>query len=101
MRHDLMVICMVLLVSPLTLAGGGKSDRKNEVKRLKRATEVFSEIMGTPDKGIPEELLDRCECAAIIPGMSKGGIGVGGRYGKGIVMCRRPDKKWSAPSFFT
>ena len=69
--------------------------------RLNRATAVFREIMRTPDKAIPGDLLDKAECVAIVPGLKKGGLGIGGRYGKGVVMCRRPDRKWSAPSFLT
>jgi lipid-binding SYLF domain-containing protein len=86
------------MTAPAVLAGGSHRD---DVKRLRRATEVFTEIMGTPDKGIPVELLDKAECVAIVPGMKKGGFVIGGRYGKGVVMCRRPDKTWSAPSFLT
>jgi len=86
---------LIALLVPAAFAG----DRADEVKRLKRASEVFSEIMSAPDKGVPEDLLDKAECVAIIPGLKKGGFIVGGRYGKGVVMCRRPGKKWSAPSF--
>jgi lipid-binding SYLF domain-containing protein len=55
--------------------------------------------MKTPDKGIPEDLLDKAECVAIVPGLKKGGLGVGGRYGKGVVMCRSGNRQWSAPAF--
>ena len=100
MKAIVTLTAVVLLAAP-SLFAAPKDDRADEVKRLKRATEVFTEIMGTPDKGVPEELLDKCECVAIIPGLKKGGLGIGGRYGKGIVMCRRPGKRWSAPSFMT
>ncbi|HKP13130.1 MAG TPA: lipid-binding SYLF domain-containing protein, partial [Blastocatellia bacterium] len=79
--------------------GGGK--RSDEVQRLQRAAEVFKEIMGTPDKAIPDDLLDRSECVAIVPGLKKGALGFGGKYGKGVVMCRKSDRRWSAPSFIT
>src|SRR5262245_37935966 len=82
-------------------AGLARYDRKDEVQRLRRASEVFKEIMATPEKGIPEELLDKCECIAIVPGVSKGGFVVGARYGKGVVMCRKADRQWTAPSFLT
>jgi SH3 domain-containing YSC84-like protein 1 len=76
--------------------------RKDELERLKRATQVFNEIMAIPEKAIPDDLLDRAECVAIVPGLKKGGLGIGGKYGKGLVMCRTADrKKWSAPSFLT
>jgi lipid-binding SYLF domain-containing protein len=57
--------------------------------------------MQTPDKGIPGDLLDKAECVGIIPGLKKAGLGLGGKYGKGIVMCRQGKKGWSAPSFVT
>ena len=77
------------------------ANRDDEVKRLSRATDVFQEIMKTPDKGIPEDLLDKAECVAIVPGLKKGGLGLGGKYGKGLIMCRRPNRNWTAPSFIT
>lgn len=89
----------VMLLTALLVPAAFAGDRGDEVKRLSRASEVFSEIMRAPDKGVPEDLLDKAECVAIIPGLKKGGFIVGGRYGKGVVMCRRPGKKWSAPSF--
>ncbi len=100
MKVIVRLTAIVLLAAPSLFAGTG-DNRADELKRLKRSTEVFTEIMGTPDKGVPEELLDKCECVAIVPGMKKGGLGIGGRYGKGIVMCRRPGRRWSAPSFMT
>jgi lipid-binding SYLF domain-containing protein len=92
-------LIFLAVVAPLALAGGGNS-RSDDVKRLKRATEVFGEIMGTPDKGIPQDLLDKAACVAIVPGLTKGAIGIGGRYGKGIVMCRKGGE-WTAPAFLT
>lgn len=77
------------------------ANRGDEVKRLERATDVFQEIMKTPDKGIPEDLLDKAECVAIVPGLKKGGLGLGGKYGKGLIMCRKPKRNWTAPSFIT
>jgi lipid-binding SYLF domain-containing protein len=89
------------LLAAISLAQTSSKARADEVARLNRATAVFGEIMRTPDKGIPEDLLDKAECIAIIPGVKKGAFIVGARYGKGLVMCRRPGKKWSAPSFLT
>src|SRR5215471_4623351 len=77
------------------------ADRADAVKRLERASEVFGEIMQSPDKGTPGGLLDKAECVGIIPGLKKGGLGIGRKYGKGVVMCRRGDRSWSAPAFVT
>lgn len=95
--HMRSFLVLVLVVSTAALA----ADRRDQVQRLQRATEVFSEIMKTPDKGIPEGLLDKCECVGIVPGLKKAGLGLGGKYGKGLVMCRKPDRRWTAPSFIT
>ena len=47
------------------------SDRDDDVGRIQKATQVFQEIMSTPDKGIPQDLLERAKCVAIIPGEEK------------------------------
>jgi lipid-binding SYLF domain-containing protein len=97
----LITLSLLLAAAPSVLGGPPGGDRSDEIKRLRRARDVFSEIMNTPDKGIPVELLDKAECVAIVPGLSKGGLGLGGRYGKGVVMCRQSNGRWSAPSFLT
>ena len=88
---------LVLLVSAVAFG----FDRADSVKRLQKSSEVFGEIMRTPDKGIPEDLLDKCECVGIVPGLKKGGLGIGAKYGRGVVMCRKPNRGWTAPSFIT
>jgi lipid-binding SYLF domain-containing protein len=66
-------------------------------RRLADAANVFAEIMHTPDKGIPHDLLDHASCIAIVPGMKKAGFIVGAKYGKGYVTCRT-HAGWSAPA---
>jgi len=68
------------------------------VKRLEEAAAVFSEIMATPDKGIPQDLLEKAYCIVIVPGLKKGAFIVGGKYGKGYLSCRKKSGVgWSAP----
>jgi lipid-binding SYLF domain-containing protein len=97
MKSLLAPFLLLLLVATAVNA----SDRSDELKRLKRATEVFQEMMKTPDKGIPQDLLDKSACIAVVPGLKKVGLGLGGKYGKGVVMCRKQDRNWTAPSFLT
>src|SRR5579871_6458055 len=67
-------------------------------ERMKDATAVFSEIMATPDKGIPQDLLEKAHCIVIVPGLKKGAFIVGGKYGKGYLSCRnKSGAGWSAP----
>jgi SH3 domain-containing YSC84-like protein 1 len=71
---------------------------KDEVnKRLDEAAAVFSEITSAPDKGIPQDTLEKAHCAVIVPGMKKGAFIVGAQYGKGFVTCRS-GAGWSAPA---
>jgi SH3 domain-containing YSC84-like protein 1 len=70
-------------------------------ERLKDASSVFSEIMNTPDKGIPSDLLDKARCAVIVPGMKSGGFIVGAKYGRGFAICRRESNNgWGAPAAY-
>jgi SH3 domain-containing YSC84-like protein 1 len=67
--------------------------------RLQDSREVFSEIMRTPDKGIPQDLLGKAQCVVIIPGMKKGAFIVGAQYGRGFAECRRPGGLgWGPPA---
>jgi SH3 domain-containing YSC84-like protein 1 len=76
----------------------------NEVNdRVVRGAVVLKELADTPDKGIPKDLLDKCACVAVIPGVKKGAFIIGGNYGKGLMSCRTEngDGPWSAPSMLT
>ena len=93
----LAVLTAAVLASTIAVAAEEPSE---QVKRMDAAATVLDEIMGTPDKGIPEELLDSAKCVAIIPSMVKIGFVFGGRHGRGIATCRTTSG-WSAPAPFT
>jgi lipid-binding SYLF domain-containing protein len=67
-------------------------------KRLKDAAETFEEIMSTPDKAIPQALLDKAQCVIIVPGMIKAAVIVGGEYGRGFASCRTGTSSWGPPA---
>ncbi len=90
------------LIIILFTSGGisiGQAQTK-EANRLKSSATVLNEIMATPDKSIPEDLLTKCACVVIIPSMKKGGFIFGGRYGRGAVSCRKNGGtgEWGPPS---
>ena len=67
-------------------------------KRLEESAAVFQEIMGTPDKAIPQDLIDKAQCIVIVPGLKKGAFIVGAKYGRGFLSCRKQGGVgWSAP----
>src|SRR5437870_7706228 len=66
-------------------------------ERLSDSAKVFNEIMATPDKGIPQDLLEKAHCVVIVPGLKQAGFVVGGKFGKGFAVCRRDNGRWGAP----
>jgi lipid-binding SYLF domain-containing protein len=84
----------IVCLSAGVLYGG-----ESAATRLKTSAEVLTEVMAAPDKGIPDELLEKAQCVVIVPGMKKAAFIVGGQYGKGFIECRRASGKgWSAPA---
>jgi SH3 domain-containing YSC84-like protein 1 len=79
--------------------GWGDDTREAAVDRLHHAGEVLRQIMATPDKGIPQEVLDHARCIAVVPHMVKGGFVFGAEGGRGVATCRT-EHGWSAPAFF-
>lgn len=71
---------------------------QEENKRLEESALVFEEIMSISDKAIPQDLLEKAQCAVIVPGLKKGGFIVGAKYGRGFATCRMPGGKgWTGP----
>ena len=90
-----MILAATLAIAPLAIVPLLAKDN-DSVKRLNEAAVVFSEVMATPDKGIPEDLLANARCIVIVPSLKTAAFVVGGKYGKGYVSCRH-DGSWSAP----
>jgi len=83
-----------------TVARAEGTTREATEARLRHAGEVLQQVMGAPDKGIPEEVLDHAKCIAVVPHLLKGGFVFGAENGRGVATCRTANG-WSAPSFFT
>jgi lipid-binding SYLF domain-containing protein len=82
-----------LILSVATIAAA-----ETATERLTASADVFQEIMGTPDKGIPQDLLAKAQCVIIVPGLKKGAFVVGGQYGRGFAECRHADGYgWGPP----
>jgi SH3 domain-containing YSC84-like protein 1 len=95
-RKILIGLAMVVFASLPMITSA--SDREDDVSRTRKAAVVFKEVMDTPDKGIPQELLETAKCIAIIPGDKKFAFIFGGSYGRGLATCRL-SHGWSAPMF--
>lgn len=74
-------------------------DKSGAIKRIDEAATVFQEINSAPDKGIPQEILEKAQCIGVVPGMKRAGFVVGGNYGKGVVVCRSArGSGWTGPA---
>jgi lipid-binding SYLF domain-containing protein len=97
MKKIMAMVLMSLIGLAGTFAFAG-SDREDTVERMQKSVDVLQSIMSTPDKGIPEEVLNGAKCIVIVPNMIKGGFIFGAKHGRGVASCRTPDG-WSAPAF--
>jgi lipid-binding SYLF domain-containing protein len=98
MRKQATLYLMMTLT--LSFSARASSDRADDIHRIEESAQIFQEIMGTPDRAIPQDLLNSAECIGIIPAEKKFAFFVGGNYGKGLVICRAT-KSWSPPVFLT
>ena len=96
---------LVVLGSSLLLFAGlglaADKDSSDIDKRLDNAARVLTEIMGTPDKAIPDKVMSDAKCIAVVPSMVKIAVGFGGSHGKGVATCRTEHGRWSAPAPIT
>lgn len=78
------------------------ADSQKEQDRIKESGEVLKEILNIPDD-IPQDLLDKAECLIILPSVKKGAIGIGGSFGRGVMICRGGQHytgAWGAPAMY-
>ena len=73
-------------------------DKAKTAERLDDAATLFSEVMATPDRSIPQSLLDKSYCIVLVPGLKKGAFVLGGKYGRGFAICRAQGKGWGPPA---
>jgi lipid-binding SYLF domain-containing protein len=94
------VVCFVAVL--ISSVAAFAANDEHEQDRVKDAGEVLKEILNIPDN-IPQDLLDKAECVVILPSVKKGAFGVGGSYGRGVMICRSGEHykgKWGAPALY-
>src|SRR5205814_2928712 len=78
------------------------ANSEREADRVKDAGIVLKAILNIQDD-IPQDLLDKAECVIVLPSVKKGAIGIGGSYGRGVMICRGGEHytgKWGAPALY-
>jgi lipid-binding SYLF domain-containing protein len=98
------ILTLLLLVFAI---GGWAQDNNNDErtkadKRLDDSAADLNRLTNAPDNGIPQTVLAKARCVAIIPSLIKGGFIFGAEHGRGVATCRLENSgKWTAPAFFT
>jgi SH3 domain-containing YSC84-like protein 1 len=94
------IVCLITVL--ISSVAAFAADSEHEADRVKDAGVVMKEILNIPDD-IPQDLLDKAECLIILPSVKKGAFGVGGSYGRGVMVCRSGEHykgKWGAPALY-
>lgn len=94
------MVCLIVVLMSGVTAFAANDEREED--RVKDAGLVLREILNIPDD-IPQDLLDKAECLIILPSVKKGAFGIGGSYGRGVMVCRSGEHykgKWGAPALY-
>jgi lipid-binding SYLF domain-containing protein len=94
-----LIACLIVVLMSVVAVF---ADDEREEDRVKDAGVVLKEILNIPDD-IPQDLIDKAECVIILPSVKKGAFGIGGSYGRGIMICRSGEHykgPWGAPALY-
>ncbi len=86
MRH-LSWFVLMLAVSGLGLTAPTRAQQE-EAERLKEATLVLKELKDAPDVSVPRWVARRRWRVAVFPSVKKGGLVVGGHFGRGVLSAK-------------
>jgi SH3 domain-containing YSC84-like protein 1 len=76
--------------------------QKKEDDRLANSAAVTKEIL-QGDKGLPANILNQAMCVLVFPSVKEVAVGIGGSYGRGVLVCRqgaKMDGPWGAPVMY-
>lgn len=77
--------------------------QKKEDERLENSAAVMKELL-QGDKGLPASVLNQAKCVLVFPSVKKIAVGIGGSYGRGVLVCRKGEKmsgSWGAPVMYS
>jgi len=95
------LVWLIITISFVVLTGSQSALGKAKYyKRAGNAAIVLDQIMAAPDNAIPEWCLDEAVGIIVIPSVKKGGLGFGGRYGKGVGCFRHRGDAWGPPLYY-
>jgi lipid-binding SYLF domain-containing protein len=92
---------MIVFALCLAVASPMFAQKKEEERIGNSATVLRLLLAGDP--GLPTHILDQADCVVIFPSVKKIAIGIGGSYGRGVMVCRtgaKMDGKWGTPAMY-
>ena len=97
--------CLTVALALILTASSPVSAQLDEkvADRFWESTKLLEQLVSAPDGRIPQDLIERAECVGVIPDVKRAAFGIGGRYGRGLVVCRRDggEGPWGAPSMLS
>ena len=95
MKKSFVTLVLCLAVASTVFA------QKKEDERLANSATAMQVIL--TDNGLPTSILDKAVCVVVFPSVKKVAIGIGGSYGRGVMVCRKDakmDGNWGAPAMY-
>jgi SH3 domain-containing YSC84-like protein 1 len=90
-----------IVVSVLCLAvASSLFAQKKEEQRIGNSAEVLRQLLAGD---LPKNILDQADCVVIFPSVKKVAVGIGGSYGRGVMVCRtgaEMNGDWGAPAMY-
>jgi len=92
-------LLLAVVCTAVTLPAVAQSKIDN---RLGDSAEVLKQILAKPDE-IPPAYLNKSVCVLVFPAVKKIAVGIGGSYGRGVILCRTGADMtgpWSSPAMY-
>jgi lipid-binding SYLF domain-containing protein len=100
---SLLALSLVIASSPRSMAGDETPKLttpkvSEEAERMSNSTTTLKEVLGIPEDGIPQSMVDNAAAIVVIPGLIKAGFIAGAKHGNGVMSARNKEG-WSHPTF--
>jgi lipid-binding SYLF domain-containing protein len=90
-----MVVCALCLAVAFSVFA-----QKKEEGRISNSADVLRQLIAGD---LPKNILDQADCVVIFPSVKKVAVGIGGSYGRGVMVCRKGPEmngEWGAAAMY-
>jgi lipid-binding SYLF domain-containing protein len=101
--REVLIMKKTALLALVSVAATLPAFAQNKIDdRLGNSAEVLKQILAKSDE-IPQAYLNKAKCVLVFPAVRKMAVGIGGTYGRGVIVCRTGTDMtgpWSAPAMY-